>query len=460
MIRMFLTLILLTGLLGAQQGPVDPWRTAEEITARVRLPYFPDRSFDVTSFGAKGDGRTMNSAAFRRAIDSCSRAGGGRVTVPPGEYLTGAIRLRSNVNLSLAKGAVIRFSTNPSDYLPLVLTRWEGMEVMNYSPLIYAYGDSNIAVTGEGVLDGQGSTIHWWPWKGNKEDGWKEGMPRQKEARARLMEMVEQGVPAAERIFGDGSYLRPSFFQPYHCRNVAIVGVTLRDSPMWFINPVLCTGVLVERVTVIGLGPNNDGCNPESSKDVVIRDCLFDTGDDCIAIKSGRNADGRRINVPSENIVVTGCTMKEGHGGVVLGSELSGGIRNVFVQDCIMSSPHLDRALRFKTNSVRGGVIENFYARRITVGEVREAVILVDYHYEEGDAGRFDPVMRTIVISDLTATKGRHALFVRGYARAPITGLVLTNCTFDGMEQPDVIEHVQGLRFENVRRNGRLLSAP
>ncbi len=458
LIRSLISIVLFISVLGAVQQQTDPWASAAEIIERVRMPQFHGRSFTVTSFGAVGDGTTLNTLAFRRAIDSCNRAGGGTVIVPAGRYRTGAIRLRSNVHLNVQKDAVILFSTDPNDYLPMVLTRWEGMELMNYSPLIYAYGDSNIAITGEGVLDGQGSTTHWWPWKGNTEDGWKEGMPRQKEARARLMEMVERGVPPEERIFGAGAYLRPSFIQPYRCKNVAIVGVTLKDSPMWFINPVLCTTVLVERVTVIGLGPNNDGCNPESSKDVVIRDCVFDTGDDCIAIKSGRNADGRRINVPSENIVISGCTMKEGHGGVVLGSELSGGIRNVYVQDCVMSSPHLDRALRFKTNSVRGGLIENFYARRITVGEVREAVILVDFNYEEGDAGRFDPVMRNIVITGLTAQKGRHAIYARGYARAPITNVVLEDCTFDNMEQSDVIEHVRGLRFKNVRRNGVLLT--
>lgn len=452
--KIFLLLILFVLKANAQTDQASAWKTASGITARVTMPVFPSRTFSITAFGAIGDGRSDCTEAFRRAIDSCNTAGGGTVLVPQGTFMTGAIRLRSNVNLSVSKHAVVRFWTDPKKYLPLVFTRWEGVELMNYSPLIYAFEDSNIAVSGEGVLDGQGTTSAWWPWKGNAEGGWKQGMPRQKEARARLMELCEKGVPPEQRIFGEGSYLRPSFIQPYRCKNVAVTGVTLKDSPMWFINPVLCTSVLIENVTVVGHGPNNDGCNPESSRDVVIRNCSFDTGDDCIAIKSGRNADGRRISVPTENVVIQNCSMKDGHGGVVLGSELSGGIRNVFVEDCIMDSPNLDRALRFKTNSVRGGVIENFYARRITVGQVAEAVLLVDFNYEEGDTGPHTPVMRNIFLSGITAKKGKYAVFAKGYERSPVTNLQMENCTFETMDEPNVLEHVKGLSVRNVRVNG------
>ena len=224
---------------------------------------------------------------------------------------------------------------------------------------------------------------------------------------------------------------------------------------MWFIHPVLCSNVTVQNVTVNGLGPNNDGCNPESSKDVLIKNCFFNTGDDCIAIKSGRNADGRRINVPSENIVIQGCKMKEGHGGVVLGSEISGGVRNVFAEDCTMDSPNLDRALRFKTNSVRGGVMENFFARNIRVGEVGEAVLKIDFFYEEGDAGEFTPVVRNLSISDVTCEKGKYAVWIKGYERSPITNLVLQNCRFSGIEMPNVIEAVDGLSVVDVTLNGK-----
>jgi polygalacturonase len=434
------------------------WSTMDETLARISPPTFPAKDFIVTSYGAVGDGKFDCTDAIAKTISACAESGGGRVVVPEGVFLTGAIHLKSNVNLHVTKNAVVRFSTDPKKYLPLVFTRWEGVEVMNYSPLIYAFEQENIAVTGEGILDGQGSNEHWWPWKGKKDDGgWKQGMPHQKKGRDSLFLLAEMNVPVEQRVFGEGYYLRPSFFQPYRSKNIMVSGVTFKNSPMWFLNPVLCENVTINGVTVQGLGPNNDGCNPESSKDVLIANCYFDTGDDCIAIKSGRNNDGRRINVPSENIVIRNCKMKEGHGGVVLGSELSGGIRNVFVEDCTMDSPNLDRALRFKTNSVRGGVIENFFARRITVGQVAEAVVLVDYNYEEGDAGSFDPVMRNVYISDVTAKKGKYALFIKGYARAPIINLHLENCRFDAMEKENVVEHVKGLTLNNVTINGNLV---
>jgi len=352
----------------------------------------------------------------------------------------------------LSDGAVVKFSTETRQYAELVLTRWEGVECMNYRALIYAFEQTNIAVTGTGVLDGQGSA--WWSWKGRGQDGWAEGMPSQKKDREVLFAMAEQGVPVEKRVFGEGHYLRPNFIQPYRCTNVLIEGVTFKDSPMWFIHPVLSSNVTVRNVTVVGLGPNNDGCNPESSKDVLIKDCYFDTGDDCIAIKSGRNADGRRINVPSENIVVQGCRMKDGHGGVVMGSEISGGVRGVYAEDCVMDSPNLERAIRFKTNSVRGGTIENIFVRNIDVGEVSEAVIKVDFYYEEGDAGPFTPVMRNIQIRNLKCSKGMFAVWVKGYERSPVEDLSLEECTFQGIAKPNVIEGVKNFSARAVSVNG------
>jgi len=430
------------------------WASLPEILARIIPPKFPDRDFSITNFGAKGDGTTDCTEAFRKAIDECNASGGGRVVVPQGVFLTGPIHLKSNVNLHISERAVVKFLTDPKAYANLVSTRWEGVECMNYSPLIYAFEQENIAVTGSGVLEGQASDENWWSWKGNRGERSK-GKPNQNNARKSLFAMAEKNVPVGERVFGEGHYLRPNFIQPYRCKNVLIQDVTLKDSPMWFIHPVLCSNVTVQNVTVNGLGPNNDGCNPESSKDVLIKNCFFNTGDDCIAIKSGRNADGRRINVPSENIVIQGCKMKEGHGGVVLGSEISGGVRNVFAEDCTMDSPNLDRALRFKTNSVRGGVMENFFARNIRVGEVGEAVLKIDFFYEEGDAGEFTPVVRNLSISDVTCEKGKYAVWIKGYERSPITSLVLQNCRFRGIEMPNVIEAVDGLSVVDVTLNGK-----
>jgi polygalacturonase len=427
------------------------WETLPSILANIVPPVFPDREFVITSYGAKEGGVKDCSRAIAKAIDACTRAGGGKVVVPEGVYLTGPIHLKSNVNLVVRKGATVRFSTDPRKYLPVVYTRWEGVECMNYSPLIYAYGQTNIAVTGDGVLDGQGSTESWWSWSGKPQFAWKEGMPLQKPGRTKLLELAEKGVPVAERILGEGAYLRPNFFQPYKCTNVLVQGVTFLNSPMWFLHPVLSRNVTISGVTVKGSGPNNDGCDPESCTDVLIEKCTFDTGDDCIAIKSGRNTDGRRVNVPTQNVVVRGCTMKDGHGGVVMGSEISGSVRNVFAEDCHMDSPNLDRALRFKTNSVRGGIIENVFMRNVTVGQVAEAVVKVDFYYEEGDAGEFTPALRNVRVTNVTCKKSMYGIWIRAYDRSPATDIVLEGCTFENIAKPNVLENVKNLTMLNVR---------
>jgi polygalacturonase len=224
---------------------------------------------------------------------------------------------------------------------------------------------------------------------------------------------------------------------------------------MWEIHPVLCTNVIIRRVRIESHGPNNDGCNPESCRDVLIEDCYFDTGDDCIAIKSGRNADGRRLNIASENIVVRGCRMKDGHGGVTIGSEISGGVRNVFAYNCRMDSPNLERAIRFKNNAARGGLIEHVYARDLEVGQVSDAVVSIDFNYEEGARGGFIPVVRDVRVSNVKSRASKYALYLRGLDRAPISRVRLENCDFDNVAQENVVEHVNGLSLEKVRINGR-----
>jgi polygalacturonase len=270
------------------------------------------------------------------------------------------------------------------------------------------------------------------------------------------MDMAARGAPVAERVFGEGGYLRPNFLQTYRCRNVLVEGVTIVNSPMWEIHPVLCTNVTVRGVTIKSHGPNNDGCDPESCRDVLIERCTFDTGDDCIALKSGRNEDGRRLHAPVENVVIRDCEMRDGHGGVVIGSEISGGARNVFAERCRMDSPRLDRVLRVKTNSVRGGVVERIAMRDITVSQVAEAVVAVDFYYEEGDAGAFTPVVRDIDVRRVTSRKSKYAFLLRGYDRSPITGVRGVDCTFDGVDKDDVLEGVRDLALTNVRVNGRL----
>jgi unsaturated rhamnogalacturonyl hydrolase len=261
--------------------------------------------------------------------------------------------------------------------------------------------------------------------------------------------MAEEGVSVAGRAFAEGNRLRPPFVEPYRCRNVLIEGVTITNAPFWVIHPVLSRNVTVRNVKVVSHGPNNDGCDPESSSDVLIEDSLFDTGDDCIALKSGRNADGRRLATPVERVVVRRCVMKAGHGGVTIGSEISGGARDVFVERCEMSSPDLERGLRIKTNAMRGGVVENVFVRDVTIGEVGNAID-VDMLYEEGANGTFPPTVRNVRVERMTVAKAVHALFLRALDGSPIRGLVVSDSTFRDVAKGNRIEGTVDLDLRNV----------
>jgi polygalacturonase len=436
----------------------EAWARAADIARKVSAPKFPDRVFDITKFGALADGKTLNTTAIAKAIADCAKAGGGRVLVPAGSFLTGAIHLRSNVDLHVSEGATLLFDSNPSSY-PLVFTRWEGMECMNYSPLIYAHGEKNIAITGKGTLDGQGSDRNWWmwkgPWRGTTPYGWKEGMPDQRPARNKLFQMAEDGVPVKDRVFGEGSMLRPPMIQPYSCENVLIEDVRLRNSPFWNIHPVLCKNLIMRGVDIFGHGPNNDGVDPESVDHMLIENCSFDTGDDCIAVNSGRNADGRRLATPSQNILVRNCRMKEGHGGVVVGSMISGGVRWLFAENCQMDSPELWYAIRFKNNALRGGLLENFYYRDIDVGQVGRAAITCDFNYEEGAKGPFIPQLRNVVVERLRVQNAVRVLDSQGLPQAPVNDLTLRDCEFNGVTQPSIIKHTREVRLEKVRINDK-----
>ncbi|MFZ5928441.1 MAG: glycoside hydrolase family 28 protein [Acidobacteriota bacterium] len=442
----------------AAQEPAAGWGYAARIAEQIRAPRFPARDFDVVKHGARGDGERDCTEAFAAAIRACHEAGGGRVTVPKGLWLTGPVHLLSGVDLHLEEGATLRFFTDPRRYLPLVPSFWEGMECMNYSPLIYALGQHGVAVTGAGVLDGQAGCQHWWPWKGRTDCGWAKGQPHQAQARSRLMKMAEDGVPPVQRVFGEGAYLRPNFVVFFRCRDVLLEGVTIRNSPMWEIHPVLCSNVTVRGVKVVSHGPNNDGCDPECSRGVLIEDCLFDTGDDCIAIKSGRNADGRRLKTPSENILIRNCVMKDGHGGVTIGSEISGGARHIYAERCRMDSPNLDRVLRLKTNAMRGGVIEHVYMRDIEVGQVADALLHIDFLYEEGAAGPHLPAVRRIEMENIRCRRTRYGVYIRGFEKSPVRDIVLRNWEVDQAPGGNVIEHAEAIRTEGVRMGGKTVS--
>jgi polygalacturonase len=364
---------------------------ADLIVASVRRPWFPPRNFPVTAFGAVGDGATMNTAAFAAAIAACNRAGGGHVVVPAGNFLTGAIHLLSNVDLHVESGATILFSQNPADYLPVVFTRWQGIELMNYSPFIYSYGQYNIAVTGSGTLNGQADDSNWWSWKDLETADFDT-----------LETMADDNVPVSQRIFGAGHYLPPQMVQPFASDVVLLQGVTVINPAFWTVNPNICNDVTVDGLTIgNGLGPNTDGCDPESCDRVLIQNVTFNTGDDCIAIKSGRDADGRRVNIPSQNLVIQKCNFANGHGGITLGSEMTGGVKNVYARDLTMNSANLEAGHRIKTNTLRGGYAINTNVYRITAGTIGGPLLLIQGNYD-AQTGDFPPDITDINLFDWT----------------------------------------------------------
>jgi len=433
----------------------QPLQELAQIRKLIKAPVFKNKDYSIASYGAKGDGTTNNTAAFKKAIEACNAGGGGRVLVPAGKFLTGPIYLKSNVNLHLDAQATIVFSQNPKDY-PIVLVRWEGMDCMNYSPQIYAYNESNIAITGSGTINGNADKDHWWPWKGRAQYGWKTGTPNQTKARDSLHVLMHNKVDPRKRVFGEGHYLRPYMIQPYNCKNLLISGVKLVESPMWFISPVMCENVTVEKVRIASHGPNTDGCDPDACKNVLIKDCYFDTGDDCIAIKSGRDEDGRDNKRPAENHIIEGCEMKDGHGGVVLGSEIAGGARNIYALNCNMSSPELDIILRIKTSSSRGGVIENIFLKDIKVGTYKTAAVHCNMFYEK--PGSFMPTVRNIWVENLdVADGGEYGVFVNAYKESPVTNLKLVNCTMRSVDKPVQIDYTKNMVLQNVRVNDQLV---
>ncbi len=426
------------------------WKKVDKILAKIKEPKFQNKVFDVTKYGAIADGKTLCTEAISKAIDACAKAGGGIVIFPKGEYLSGAIHLKSNINLHISEGAILKFSTNPKDYLPVVLCGWEGSLCMNYSPLIYANGQKNIAITGKGTIDGQASYENWWKWK--KLSG-------EKESRPRLLKLNDEKVPFEKRIFGDGYYLRPTMIEFFKCKNILIEGVTLKDSPFWFIHPMLCSNITIDGVKTNSIGPNTDGCDPEACSDVLIQNCVFSDGDDCIAIKSGRNNDGRELNTPSKNIIVKNCVMKDGHGGVSIGSEVSGGCNNVYIENCKMDSPSLDRALRIKSNAKRGGVVQDIYMRNVKVGQVTEAIVKMNMKYDPKEAVGYDfyPVMKNIYVENVVSEKSEYGLFLDGLPQSKIENVNISNCKFNGVKKDNKIIDAKNINMKNFYINGKLV---
>ena len=458
-------IILIMAWLLPMVAQADGWDGQyRQVEAGIRQ-FTPDNTqrLLITDYGARTKAKAKaNMKAINKAISECARRGGGTVVVPEGTWNTGGLTLQSGVNLHLVKGATLLFSPDKSLY-PLVLTRWEGQDCMNYQPFIYARDAKDVAITGEGTIDGGADMDNWWPMCGSARFGWKEGIPAQKDGdRENLMKMAENNVPVEERIFGQGHTLRPQLVNFVDCDGVLVEGVTLLRSPFWVLHPLRSKNVVVRGVTFWNEGPNGDGCDPESCDGVLIEDCRFHTGDDCIAIKSGRNADGRRWNLPSQNIIVRRCSMEDGHGGVVIGSEVSGGCRNVFVENCTMDSENLERVVRIKTSTCRGGVTENVFVRNVEVGQCREAVLKINLNYESREKAQrgFIPTVRNVWLENVNCKKSRYGVLIIGLdTTLQVYNINLTNCRFDGVERGNSITgQVRDIRYHHLYINGEKTS--
>ena len=430
-----------------------------------------NHEIDIRDYGASPEASAAhNQKSIQKAIDRCAKKGGGKVIIPSGlKFITGAIELKSGVNLHIEENAILEFAFQP-DLYPIVETSWEGLDCYNLSPCIYALRADDIAITGKGTIDGGGTRETWWPWCGATKYGWKEGIISQKiEARPRLLRNGEDGVPMTDekgkpetlRTFTTKDGLRPQLIGLNQCHRILIEGVTLLRSPFWVIHPLKSTDVIVRRVHITNDGPNGDGCDPESCDRVLIEDCYFNTGDDCIAIKSGRNTDGRHRNMPSQNIIIRRCEMKNGHGGVVVGSEISGGLRNVFAHDCKMDSPNLDRVLRIKTNSCRGGIIENIFMRNIEVGQCREAVLRINLDYEHNEicCRGYYPTVRNVLMENVTCKKSKYGVQIIGLDEDTyVHDITVRNCRFDGVKSGNSITgKTRDIKFDNLFLNGSLV---
>ncbi len=420
------------------------WEQVPEILDKITVPLFPQREYLITEFGAVGDGETDCYSSFKIAVNKCNAEGGGKIVVPKGIFLTnGPIHLKSNVNLHLQKGAVIKFGSNPDDYLPVVLTRWEGTELFNYSPLVYAYMATNVAITGEGILNGNA---------GAEFAKWK---PRQKPAQKKLRQMGNDGIPVYKRVFGKGSFLRPGMVQFFGCKNVLVEKITIKDAPFWCLHPVFCVNVTIRGITVDSRNQNNDGCNPDASVNVLIENCEFHTGDDGVAIKSGRDQDGWRIGQATENVIIRNCVVNSKINGLCIGSEMSGSVRNIFIENCKIAEA--TSVLYCKSNFDRGGRVENVYMRNIDVDRAKDALIRLDTNYKGHRGNHHPPLFQNFYIENIQCKKAEnYAVYAKNAPGGTIDNIVLKNVTVDTARIIRYYKDVNNIVFDNVLINGKI----
>ncbi len=414
----------------------------------ISYPDFSDcPAFLITDFGAAQGDQQKTSKAIAKAIDAANQIGGASVVIPEGEWLTGTIHFKSNVNLHLQKGAVLLFSDNPKDYLPAVHTTWEGLECYNYSPLIYAFECQNVAITGEGELKA-------------RMDFWKNWFSRpagHMNSLKRLYELAGKGVPVEDRqMVNDTANMRPQFIQFNRSENVLLDGVKITNSPFWTIHPYLCKDVVIRNLQVYAHGHNNDGVDPEMTQNMLIEDCVFDQGDDAIAVKSGRNQDAWRLDTPTRNLVIRNCFVRNGHQLLAVGSELSGGVENVLMDNCaVADGASMFHLVFIKTNERRGGFVKNIYVSNVKADKMREGILGIetDVLYQWRDLVptyevRLTPIS-DVYLENIKANNVKFTYRILGQREMPVKRVGLTNVDADTIrEERNIAENLEGFTWD------------
>ena len=447
----------------------------------VSAPVIPNYQVKLTDFGGVGNGITLNTEAFAKAIDALSQKGGGRLVVPQGVWHTGPIVLKSNIELHLNAGAVILFAADESLY-PIIETSFEGLDTRRLQSPIYAKGASNIAITGKGVIDGNGQ--YWRPvkkekvtakhWKNllatpgsveMKPGYWVPNKGYQKGESGANMNVPNAQTP--EEWNAIKRFLRPVMISLVQCKNVMLKGVIFQNSPAWNLHPLMCENVIIDQVLVRNpsYAQNGDALDLESCKNALIVNSRFDAGDDGICIKSGKDKDGRRRGIPCENVVVDGCTVFAGHGGFVVGSEMSGGVKNILVENCQFLGT--DVGLRFKSTRGRGGIVENIFINKVSMTDIKTDAITFNMYYggksvaemlEDGDnpdnttkmpVTEETPIFRNIDIKNIICNGAGRAMEFNGLPEMPINGINLQNITILA-KQDAVFTNCQNIKKKNV----------
>jgi len=434
--------------INAQRHHIKAVTGVDSILKNINAPEFKKAVYNITAYGAIANGQTDTKAVFDKVIDLCSVNGGGVVIVPAGTFfIAGPVVLKSHVNLHFEDGAVLVFSGEPKNYLPAVLTLWEGTELYNYSPLFYAYQCSDIAITGNGAVNGSAS---------KNFANWR---PQQSAEQNKLRQMGHDLIPVYERVFGEGSHLPPDMIQFFGCKNVLIKGITIKDAPYWVIHPVLCNNVTVEDVTINSHNLNNDGCDPESCTNVLIQRCNFNTGDDGIAIKAGRDQDAWRIGQPTENIIVRNCVFTSKANGLCIGSEMAAGVRNVYMYNVLIH--RCLSAIYFKSNLDRGGFIENIHVHNVQCDTAKAAFIRFENNYHGSRGGHYPTRFDNFTIDNVTCNNaGEAGIYAVGVAGNPLKNISLKKVTVLETPKAEVISNAINLKYDAVKINGINLLQP